>query len=66
VVPRIPAGRTCTREEGRLITRCFMLSRTAAEVAGAAVAGADPLSENAYKIDLVRGIVEESLLALAG
>ena len=40
--------------------------RTAAEVAGAAVAGADPLSENAYKIDLVRGIVEESLLALAG
>ena len=41
-------------------------ARTAAEVAGAAVAGADPLSENAYKIDLVRGIVEESLLALAG
>jgi hypothetical protein len=26
VVPRIPAGRTCTSEEGRLITRIFMLS----------------------------------------
>jgi xanthine dehydrogenase YagS FAD-binding subunit len=41
-------------------------ARTATEVAAAAVAGADPLSENAYKVDLVRGIVEESLLALAG
>ena len=41
-------------------------AHTATEVAGAAVAGAEPLSENAYKIDLVRGIVEESLLALTG
>jgi xanthine dehydrogenase YagS FAD-binding subunit len=36
----------------------------AAAVAAAAVAGADPLSDNAYKVELVRGIVEESLLAL--
>ena len=40
-------------------------ARTAGEAANAAVAGADPLSENEYKVDLVRGIVEESLLALA-
>jgi len=40
-------------------------ARTAAEAASAAVTGAEPLSENAYKVDLVRGIVEESLLALA-
>ena len=26
MVPRIPAGRTCTREEGRLSARIFMLS----------------------------------------
>ena len=40
-------------------------ARAAAEAASAAVTGADPLSENAYKVDLVRGIVEESLLALS-
>jgi len=38
---------------------------TARRVAGAAVAGAEPLSENGYKVALVRGLVEEALLSLA-
>lgn len=33
--------------------------------AEAAVAGAEPLSENGYKVALVRGLVEEALLSLA-
>jgi xanthine dehydrogenase YagS FAD-binding subunit len=37
-------------------------ARAAAE---AAVVGAEPLEQNEYKIDLVRGIVETALLALA-
>lgn len=38
--------------------------KVVAQAATAAIHGAQPLSQNAYKIDLVRGIVEESLLAL--
>ena len=38
---------------------------TAAEAAVHAVAGAEPLPQNGYKVDLVRGIVEEAILALA-
>ena len=37
----------------------------ASQAAAAAIRGAEPLSENAYKVDLVRGIVQETLLALA-
>lgn len=37
---------------------------TVSEVAAAATEGAAPLSQNAYKVDLVHGIVEESLLAI--
>jgi xanthine dehydrogenase YagS FAD-binding subunit len=37
----------------------------AAEAASAATHGAEPLSQNAYKVDLVRGVVEEALAALA-
>lgn len=33
--------------------------------AAAAVKGAEPLSQNAYKVDLVRGVLEEELQALA-
>ncbi len=40
-------------------------ARTAARAAAAAVAGASPLSGNAYKVPLLRGAVEEALLALA-
>ncbi|HUK13161.1 MAG TPA: FAD binding domain-containing protein [Thermoanaerobaculaceae bacterium] len=35
-----------------------------ARAAEAAVRGAQPLSANAYKVDLLRGVVEEALLAL--
>lgn len=37
----------------------------AVEAAAAAVQGAEPLSQNAYKVDLVRGIVQEALQKLA-
>lgn len=40
-------------------------AKTIAKAAAAAIAGARPLSENAYKIDLVKGLVEEGLGALA-
>ncbi|HYL97730.1 MAG TPA: xanthine dehydrogenase family protein subunit M [Blastocatellia bacterium] len=35
------------------------------QVASACVMGAEPMTQNAYKVDLVRGIVEESLSAMA-
>ena len=38
---------------------------TIAKAADAAVAGAEPLSDNAYKVPLLRGAVEEALTALA-
>jgi xanthine dehydrogenase YagS FAD-binding subunit len=41
-------------------------AETVAAAADAAVEGAEPLSRNEYKVPLVRGIVEETLLALAG
>ncbi len=40
-------------------------SGTIRSVAAAAVAGAQPMSGNAYKIELVKGVVEEALLAIA-
>jgi hypothetical protein len=43
----------------------FHLDRTAARAtAQAAVSDAEPLEQNAYRVLLVKGIVEESLLAL--
>ena len=41
-------------------------SRTIARAAEAAVAGAQPLEHNGYKVALVRGVVEEGLGAFAG
>jgi xanthine dehydrogenase YagS FAD-binding subunit len=38
---------------------------TASQAAAAATEGAEPLGGNAYKVDLVRGLVEQELLALA-
>lgn len=35
------------------------------EAAARSIAGAEPLSQNGYKVDLVQGIVEEGLLAFA-
>jgi xanthine dehydrogenase YagS FAD-binding subunit len=37
----------------------------AADAANAAVRDADPLEKNGYKVDLVKGVVEETLLSLA-
>jgi len=38
---------------------------TAARAAALAAKGAQPLEQNARKVDLVRGLAEEALLALA-
>jgi cobalamin biosynthesis protein CbiD len=38
---------------------------TAGAAAAAAVKAAVPLAENGYKVPLVRGILEETLIALA-
>ncbi len=38
---------------------------TATQAAAGAVQGAEPLSGNAYKVELARGVVEEALLAMA-
>jgi xanthine dehydrogenase YagS FAD-binding subunit len=48
------------------ITGRALDATTAARAAEAAVRGAEALGQNGYKIPLVQGIVEESLLALAG
>ena len=40
-------------------------TQTASRVAEAAVKGAEPMSQNGYKVDLVRGVFEEALLAFA-
>jgi len=39
---------------------------SASKVADAAAGNAQPLGQNAYKVELVRGAVEEALLAIAG
>jgi xanthine dehydrogenase YagS FAD-binding subunit len=39
-------------------------TRTSHEAAEASTTGAEPLSQNGYKVDLVRGIVQESLQAI--
>ena len=40
-------------------------AETASRAAAASVIGAEPLAQNGYKVDLVRGLVEEAVLALA-
>jgi xanthine dehydrogenase YagS FAD-binding subunit len=39
-------------------------AQAASRAAAASVIGAEPLAENGYKVDLVRGLVEEAVLAL--
>jgi xanthine dehydrogenase YagS FAD-binding subunit len=51
-------------EAERVLTGTVIDEKTARAAGLAAVTGASPLANNAYKIDLVRGIVEEALLAL--
>jgi CO/xanthine dehydrogenase FAD-binding subunit len=40
-------------------------ARTVRSAAVAAVRGAQPLAENGYKVEMLRGTVEEALLAIA-
>jgi len=49
----------------RAIVGAALDSATAARAGAAAAEGAQPLEQNAYKVELVRAAVEESLLALA-
>ncbi|MEW6336890.1 MAG: FAD binding domain-containing protein [Acidobacteriota bacterium] len=52
-------------EAERILAGARIDARTARDAGLAAVKGAAPLGNNGYKVDLVRGIVEEALLALA-
>jgi xanthine dehydrogenase YagS FAD-binding subunit len=52
-----------TGAEDALIGQKFT-PQLAAKAAEASTIGASPLSQNGYKVDLVRGIVEESLLLM--
>lgn len=49
----------------KAITGKKLTPETAAAAGDAAVAGAEPLEQNAYKIPMFKGVVAESLLALA-
>jgi xanthine dehydrogenase YagS FAD-binding subunit len=48
----------------RAIDAQLLTAGTATRAGAAAAEGAEPLAQNAYKVDLVRAAVEESLLAL--
>ena len=56
---------TLPRPQGRA-TRVIITAETAEEAGKAAVAGAKPLSQNAYKVQLARVSVKRALLAAAG
>ena len=56
------------RPDGRLVIGGILLAvaiATARAAGEAATAGAEPLAHNGFKVPLVRGVGEESLLALA-
>jgi len=53
-------------EAERAIVGKRITARTARSAAADAVKGAQPLSDNGYKVQLLRNTVEEALLALAG
>ena len=52
-------------EVEKLLAGKALDAKLAAEAAELAVKGAEPMSGNAYKVPLVKGAVEEALLALA-
>jgi xanthine dehydrogenase YagS FAD-binding subunit len=52
-------------EAERAVVGKRITARTARSAAAAAVKGAQPLSDNGYKVQLLRGTVEEALLSLA-
>jgi xanthine dehydrogenase YagS FAD-binding subunit len=47
-----------------ILTGRPLAAETIRDAAAAATAGAEPLAGNGYKVALVRGVIEESLLAL--
>jgi xanthine dehydrogenase YagS FAD-binding subunit len=51
-------------EAEKVLTGNRLDTETIARTAAASVAGARPLTYNGYKVDLVRGLVEETLQAL--
>jgi xanthine dehydrogenase YagS FAD-binding subunit len=53
-------------EAERLLAGQRITPQLAAQVGAAAVAGARPLSNNAYKVALTSGVVERTLMTLAG
>lgn len=53
-------------EAERLLAGRRVTPELAREVGAAAVAGARPLSKNAYKVPLTRGVVERTILSLVG
>ncbi len=52
-------------EAEREVTGQRLTAQVARKAAAAAVKGAEPLAENGYKVELLRGAVEEALLRLA-
>ncbi len=52
-------------EAERAVTGRRLTPQAASNAAAAAVKGAEPLAQNAYKVELLRGAVEEALLRLA-
>ncbi|HQU33793.1 MAG: molybdopterin dehydrogenase [Acidobacteria bacterium 21-70-11] len=52
-------------EAEREVTGQRLTTQVARRAAAAAVKGAEPLAENGYKVELLRGAVEEALLRLA-
>jgi xanthine dehydrogenase YagS FAD-binding subunit len=53
-------------QAGQMLTGKSITEETAAEAAKAALAGATPLSQNAYKVQLARVAVKRALLEVAG
>jgi xanthine dehydrogenase YagS FAD-binding subunit len=53
------------REAEKALVGGRLDAETASRAAAASVIGAEPLAQNGYKVDLVRGLVEEAVLALA-
>ena len=47
-----------------VLTGKELTAETARAAAGVAAQGAEPLAQNAFKVELVKGVVEESLLAV--
>jgi xanthine dehydrogenase YagS FAD-binding subunit len=56
----------CSADAEKALAGRALNAATAAEAAAAAVKDALPLSDNEYKVGLVRGVLEETIIPLAG